>query len=53
MDDEVLRVGDKMQWSVELIEHVRQNPGQLTEIVIIERIEQGPDGLKTAWMKRA
>jgi hypothetical protein len=50
--DCVVRVGDTMRWSVDLIEVVRAQTPRDTQIVVVDRIELNPDGTKTVWMSK-
>ena len=48
---ESLEVGDKMLISVELIALMKDEQNPIP--VIVDRIDVGPDGVKTIWMRRA
>ena len=49
----ILEVGDKMRFSVELIEQIREIPDQRTELVEVVEIRVEDDGTKMVTLKRA
>jgi hypothetical protein len=49
---EAIFVGDKMQISVELIKAISEQ-SEKPQTVVVDRIEVGPDGIKTLWMRKA
>lgn len=46
-----IKIGDKIRFSVELVEQMREMPDHRTQILVVEKIERDADGTKNIWMK--
>jgi hypothetical protein len=51
-DDNVLRVGDRMLWSLDFIESIKDKPMQRTELLEVDKIETDAVGVKIVRMRR-
>lgn len=51
-DPIVVAVGDRMLFSTALIQQIHEGTDHRSELVEVERIILGPDGVKELWLKK-
>lgn len=48
----IVKIGDKIRFSTELLKQIHENPYHHSEIVVVEKIETKNDGCKTILLRK-
>ena len=52
-DDRVVRIGDRIRFSFQLMRAIIEQHDGLSEVVVVQRIDTEPSGEKVLWMQKA